>query len=128
MPILFGASAMASAGCILDLTRDDPNARRTIYTFGTIGRVAELSAAFALERRLEPQVAQPLKEGGSAKIWKAAACLTAASLAVSFLPGKSRKKRVAASLLGALGSLALRYAVHRAGVASTGHEPPKGKD
>ena len=130
LPILFGASAMASAGCILDLTCDDPKARRITYTFGTIGRLAELSASFALERRLErhqPQIAQPFKKGGSAKIWKTAACLTAASLAVSLLPGKSRKKHVTASILGALGSLTLRYAIHRAGVASTGHVAPEGK-
>ena len=45
LPILFGASAMASAGSLFDLLFEDPQARRITYTFGTIGRVAELAAS-----------------------------------------------------------------------------------
>lgn len=122
LPILFGASAMASAGSIFDLAFEDPRARRVTYTFGTIGRVGELAASLALEYQLRggaPEVARPLKEGVSGRLWKAAACLTAASLIVSFLPGKSRKKRVAAGVLGILGSLTMRYGIHQAGVASS---------
>lgn len=122
LPILFGASAMASAGSIYDLAFDDPRARRITYTFGAIGRVVELAASVALERQVaqvDERVARPLKTGVSGTLWKAAGALTAASLVLSVIPGKSRKKRVATGVLGILGSLALRYAVHHAGVASS---------
>jgi hypothetical protein len=33
------------------------------------------------------------------------------------LPGKSSKKRLAAGILGTLGSLIMRYGIHHAGVA-----------
>jgi hypothetical protein len=121
LPILFGASAMASAGCIFDIAFDDPLARRVTYTFGTIGRTAELVASLMLENRAARTaglVAEPLKRGPSGILWKTATALTAASLIVSLLPGKSRKKRIAAGVLGALGSLTLRYGIHMAGVAS----------
>ena len=121
LPILFGASAMASAGSMFDIAMEDRYARRVAYTFGTVGRVAELAASYALERRLarvDPLIVKPLKRGVSGKLWKAAGFLTAASLLVSALPGKSRKKRVTAGVLGILGSLTMRYAIQEAGVAS----------
>jgi len=121
LPILFGASAMASAGCLFDIAFDDPRARRVTYTFGAIGRTAELAASLMLEHRAARTaalVAEPLKRGPSGMLWKTATALTAASLIVSLLPGKSRKKRIAAGVLGALGSLTLRYGIHMAGVAS----------
>src|SRR5262249_47299096 len=43
LPILFGASAMASAGSIFDMAIQDRRARKTTYTLGTIGRVVERS-------------------------------------------------------------------------------------
>jgi formate-dependent nitrite reductase membrane component NrfD len=119
LPILFGASAMASAGSIFEIAFDDPYARRVTYTFGTAGRVAELAASVALERRTNPIFARPLHSGVSGILWKSAALLTAASLVVSMLPGKSRKKKIASGVLGILGSLTMRYAIHRAGVASS---------
>jgi formate-dependent nitrite reductase membrane component NrfD len=121
LPILFGASAMASAGSIFDLFFEDREARRITYTFGTTGRAAELTAAMVMERqaaRIEERVARPLKRGVSGALWKSAAALTAGSLVVSMLPGKSRKKRIAAGILGLAGSLCLRFGVHQAGMAS----------
>ncbi|HTS47679.1 MAG TPA: hypothetical protein VMH05_07030 [Bryobacteraceae bacterium] len=50
--------------------------------------------------------------GVTGLLWKTAAGLTAASLVVSLLPGKSSKRRKIAGVLGTLGSLALRFAVH----------------
>jgi formate-dependent nitrite reductase membrane component NrfD len=121
LPILFGASAVASAGSLFDLFFEDPAARRITYTFGTIGRVAELTASFVMERqaaRLDERIARPLKRGVSGALWKTAGALTAGSLLLSVLPGNSRKKRIAAGVLGLAGSLCLRFGVHRAGVAS----------
>ncbi len=120
LPILFGASAMASAGSLFQIFSDDRGARRITYTFGTVGRVAELAAAVAMEKYVGrvPLIGFPLKTGASGALWRTAAALTAGSLVATLLPRPSRKKRIAAGVLGTLGSLILRYAVHQAGVAS----------
>ena len=120
LPLLFGASAVASAGSLFELLSESPQERRITRTFGTIGRAAELVAAVAMEKCVArvPRVARPLHTGFSGFLWKAATVLTAASLVTSLLPRTSRRKRVVAGVLGSAGSLALRYAVHTAGVAS----------
>ena len=120
MPVLFLASAAASAASILDLTFDDPRANRITLTFGTAGRLAELAAAYAVESNaaLLPRVGLPLQHGVSGALWKAATVLTAASLVISVIPGKSRSRRKWAGALGALGSLCLRLGMHYAGAAS----------
>jgi hypothetical protein len=63
-------------------------------------------------------VGRPLRSGPSGFLWKAVTLVTAASLITSLLPKSTRKNRVIAGVLGTAGSLALRYAVHSAGVAS----------
>ena len=120
LPLLFGASAVASAGSLFELMSDAPRERRITHTFGTIGRAAELAASVAMEKRAAqvPQVARPLRSGASGFLWKASTLLTAASLVTSLIPRNSRKKRIIAGVLGTAGSLALRYAVHTAGAAS----------
>lgn len=120
LPLLFGASAVASAGSLFELLPESAQERRITRTFGTIGRAAELAAAVAMEKHVArvPQVARPLRSGFSGFLWRAATLLTAASLVTSLLPRSSRRKRVVAGVLGTAGSLALRYAVHTAGVAS----------
>ena len=120
LPILFGASAVASAASLLDLFSDDPRERRIIYTFGTAGKVAEITAAIAMQKQASrvPEVGRPLRSGLSGFLWKAATVLTGASLIASLLPRSTRKKRIIAGALGTAGSLALRYAVHAAGQAS----------
>jgi len=111
---------MASAGSLFDVLSPDPASRRITYTFGTVGRAAELAAAIAMERRAAriPVVAQPLKTGASGTLWRTAAVLTGASLITSLLPNQTRRKRVIAGALGTAGSIALRFAVHRAGFSS----------
>jgi formate-dependent nitrite reductase membrane component NrfD len=120
LPVLFGASAMTSAASMLDLLSDDPKARRITYTFGMVGKIAELTAAIAMEKQVSriPAVGRPLRVGPSGFLWRAAAILTAASLVTALLPKRTRKKQVIAGVLGTAGSLALRYAVHSAGTAS----------
>lgn len=120
LPILFGASAMASAAAIYDIFFDDPRGRRVTYTFGLTGRIAEMVAASALERQTSvvPRVGRPLHDGLTGYAWRAATVLTTASLIATVFPVKSRKKHVVAGILGAAGSLLVRFAVHYAGMRS----------
>lgn len=120
MPVLFLASAAASAASILDLIFEDPRANRITFTFGTAGRLAELAAGYVLESNtaMLPRVGLPLKQGVSGALWRAATVLTAASLVISVIPSNSRSRRRWAGALGALGSLCLRLGVHYAGAAS----------
>jgi formate-dependent nitrite reductase membrane component NrfD len=122
LPILFGASAMASAGSLFDMAFENPVSRRVTYTFGTLGRAAELASTLALEAevsRKSPYLAKPLKTGASGAMWKTATVLTAASLGLSLLPGRSKRKRLIAGLLGTAGSLLMRFGIHQAGIASS---------
>jgi hypothetical protein len=64
------------------------------------------------------RVGRPLRRGFSGFLWRASAILTASSLLVTVLPIERRAKRIAAGVLGTLGSLALRFAVDKAGIAS----------
>ena len=124
LPFLFGASSIASLGCLLDLMPLDRRESAIALRVGVLGRAAELVAADAVAREVSmvPQVALPLKEGLSGTLWRAARLLTAASLALALLPGKSRRRRVSSGVLGILGGLALRYAVFHAGKKSS-HDP-----
>ena len=45
MPPLFAASAVASAGAVLDLWQEAPEAEGIVAIFGTVGRIGELAAA-----------------------------------------------------------------------------------
>jgi formate-dependent nitrite reductase membrane component NrfD len=121
LPILFGASAMASAGSLFDMMRQCPEEHRIVRTFGSIGRAAELTASVLLEKRASaiPRVAQPLRSGASGVMWRTGTVLTASSLVISLLPGRSRRKRFASGLLGSLGSLCMRCGVHYAGSVSS---------
>jgi formate-dependent nitrite reductase membrane component NrfD len=120
LPILFGASAVASAGAIYDLLYQNTRASRITYVFGLGGRVAELTAAVAMERAVAevPVVGRPLKLGLSGTLWRTATVLTAASLATMLWKGRTRRGRVISGALGLAGSLAMRFAVHEAGKAS----------
>ncbi|MDQ2947537.1 MAG: polysulfide reductase NrfD [Acidobacteriota bacterium] len=120
LPVLFLASAAASAASILDLVWQDPRASRITFTFGTAGRLAELAAGYVMESNAArlPRVALPLQQGLSGALWKAATVLTAASLVISLIPGNWRSRRRWAGAVGALGSLCVRLGVHYAGAAS----------
>lgn len=113
LPILFGASATASLGSVFDLFTDNPTTR----IFGTAGRIGELAGSIAMEREAAQveYVARPLKSGWSGFLWRSASALTAGSLVCSIAGRRHRAMRLAAGLLGATGSLALRFAVEAAG-------------
>jgi len=120
LPVLFGSSALASLGCTFDIFCERPEARRITNLIGNAGRAAELMAAMAMERHASavPRVGRPFKRGLSALMWRGAAFLTFASLAVSTLPNRTRKSRIAAGLLGTAGSLLLRVTVEHLGTVS----------
>jgi len=117
MPVLFAASGAATAGSVIDMFSTGDAAHAVGRVFGTAGRVAEIAAAFQVERAASevPKVAEVLRHGGPAILWKAATILTVASLTVSLLPSRSRKKSVAVGIFGVAGSLLMRFAVHHAG-------------
>uniref|UniRef100_Q022U1 Polysulphide reductase, NrfD n=1 Tax=Solibacter usitatus (strain Ellin6076) TaxID=234267 RepID=Q022U1_SOLUE len=114
MPPLFASSAIASAAAILDLFDNPRRAKSIVQVFGTVGRVGEVAVARMVESSASriARVGEPLHRGASAKLWKVAKVLTAASLVVTFIPGKSRGKRRLAAVLATAGSLCLRFAVH----------------
>lgn len=124
LPVLFIGSSMSSAASFFDLGGLTRRERRAVHAFGTAGKVVELAAMAAIEHgtsRVE-RVGRPLHEGVSGALWTAAKALTAASLLASILPGRSRRRTLAAGLLGTAGALALRFAVVQAGKASA-HDP-----
>jgi formate-dependent nitrite reductase membrane component NrfD len=120
LPILFGFSAMASSGSAFKLLSHNREEHRISGLFGAAGQVAELAAAFAMERRASTvsRVGRPFKRGRSGLLWQSATVLTAVSLLVTLLPGKSRKKRIAAGILGTLGSAFMRFSIAALGTAS----------
>jgi formate-dependent nitrite reductase membrane component NrfD len=120
LPALFMGSAVAGAASILDLFASSPRESAIVRRYGAIGRVGELLAGLAVEHdagRVE-RVGRPLREGLAGSLWKAAKIVTGTSLVLSLLPGRSRRRRTAAGLLGTAGSIALRFAVFHAGKAS----------
>ena len=121
LPILFGSSAMASAGPACEIFLEDAGERRIARAFGTMGQLVELTAAVVMERQASvvPRVGRPLKRGLSGVMWRTAAVLTASSVIISLLPYRSRNKRFAAGVLGTLGSVLMRFAVEHAGVVSS---------
>jgi formate-dependent nitrite reductase membrane component NrfD len=121
LPLLFMASGMSSLGAILDLMELAPRERRIARAFGLAGQTAELAVMTALHLEAEhlPQTTKPLKQGFSGFLWKTAAVLGAASLALTLWPGENHKRRVAAGVCGTAGALSLRFAALQAGRASS---------
>ena len=114
MPVLFAASAATTAASLLELFYEGPEATRITQVFGAFGRCIELAAADGVEQSASvvPRVGRPFRTGGTGFLWKTASVFTAASLVFSLLPGRSRRTRRVAGVLGAAGSLAMRFAVH----------------
>ncbi|MBV9265705.1 MAG: polysulfide reductase NrfD [Acidobacteriaceae bacterium] len=121
LPLLFGASAVASVGSVLDLLCENDEQRHITAIYGNVGRLGELAASYAFERQVSvvPAVGRPLKRGLPGVMWRAASLLTASSVAVSvFSRQRTRTSQLTAGALGALGSFLMRFAVEHAGNAS----------
>jgi formate-dependent nitrite reductase membrane component NrfD len=120
LPLLFMSSAVASAASVLELLDLTEREARIVRRYGIAGRVGELAAGLMVEHDASEveRVGEPLKRGVAGALWRASKALTAASLALSLVPGRSKAPRKAAALLGTAGSLATRFAIFRAGKES----------
>lgn len=120
LPHLFIGTSVSGLSALFGLMPLAERERTIVERFGVAGKVVDLVAMQAMEIQageVEP-VGLPLQEGVSGALWKTARALTAASLVLSVLPGRSRARRVATGLLGTAGALALRFAVFQAGKTS----------
>ena len=120
LPVLFVASSTGAACSLLEAGAFTQAELKPVRRLGTIAQVAELVAAKAVEKeagRVE-RVARPYSEGVSGTLWKASTSLTVASLVLDTITGKRKSGRVAAALLGTMGSGCLRVAVWQAGRVS----------
>ena len=120
LPPLFFASSASAVASLFGLLPVSPRSARAVRRLGIAGQIADLAAAAVVESDIEKveRVGRPLHEGVSGALWKAAKRLTTGSLVLSLLPGRSKKKRAAAGLLGTSGAIALRFALFHAGKAS----------
>jgi len=120
LPMLFVASATGAACSLLEMGDFDERELTAVRRLGTAAQLSELALAKAVEKESASvaRADRPYKEGLSGTLWKASTACTVASLAVDTLTGRSRAGRIAAALVGTVGSIALRYSVWFAGRAS----------
>jgi formate-dependent nitrite reductase membrane component NrfD len=119
-PVLFLASGTAAAASFFEFFKLNSREASAVEWFGGIGKITELAATFTLEtdaRRIE-RVGRPLTSGFSGFLWQTAKVFTIGSAVISLLPGKSRRKRVIAGVLGSVASLCLRFGLFYAGKSS----------
>ena len=120
LPLLFMASAAASAASLLQLFQLNPAERRAVRLLGVTGQVADILVAKSIERGAPEgdAVNAPLSQGFSGFLWKTGGILTAGSLLCSLIPSRSRALRRCAGVLGTAGALCLRFGIHYAGQRS----------
>jgi hypothetical protein len=120
LPGLFMTSGVTAAASVLDLLPMNDVEARVVRRYGLLGKVAEIGFAEAVQRDAErvERVGRPLREGVSGALWRVAKSLTWASLGLSLVSRKRPTVRRTAGVLGALGTLATRFAVFEAGKAS----------
>ena len=121
LPFLFGASSASGLAAVFELMPLDKRETAIAHRFAIVSRVADLAAGQYVEREADriPRVGIPLREGVSGALWRASKVLTAASLVLTLIPGRSSTRRRVAGVLGIAGGLALRFAVFHAGKASS---------
>ncbi|MBV8897959.1 MAG: polysulfide reductase NrfD [Acidobacteriaceae bacterium] len=118
--VLALCSGTAAASSFLDLLPLNAKEARAVQIFGLIGECCELVVANEIERgaaRVE-RVARPLHEGLTGFLWQSAKILTFASAVISAVPGHSRKKRIAAGVIGTAAGVSIRFAYFLAGKRS----------
>jgi formate-dependent nitrite reductase membrane component NrfD len=116
LPFMFGGSGAVAAGglamVLVPVSESDPALRMALA-----GAALELGATERMIRRVG-FVAEPYEQGKSGRLMKAARGLTAAGVGLSLLGRRSRLARAGAGAAYVAGSLALRFGVFEAGLAS----------
>ncbi|QYN32874.1 polysulfide reductase NrfD [Pseudonocardia sp. DSM 110487] len=116
LPIVFASSAVAAGGA-LGLAGVGADENGPVARLAVIGAAAELAASEVMERRLGQLGARYTT--GRAGRWRQAARVLTAAGAVGALVGRRRRPIAVVSGLAVLaGSLATRFAVFHAGLAS----------
>jgi MFS family permease len=120
LPAVFLSSSLTSGASALELYPLSRRERRAASAIAVVAKLAELGAGllFQFDARRQSEIARPLREGASAKLFQAARWLTFASLAFTLVAGKKRPTRVAAGISGTLGAMAMRFAIAQAGKTS----------
>jgi formate-dependent nitrite reductase membrane component NrfD len=135
LPVLFLASGVTSAASLFDIMGVDAREEPAVSIFGTAGKFAEIVCAHFLQKSVATvaEAARPLEEGFSGFLWKAAKILTVTSLALALISRRNPSVRRISGVLGTLGSLCTRFAIHYAGQQSamnpraTFHQQRKGQ-
>lgn len=121
LPWLFIGSAMSAAGSLLGLSDLNELESRIVRRFEVAGQVAELAAAYVVERQVAEveRVGRPYREGVSGGLWRASKMFTLAGLALNLWPGRhGGAHRWAAGAFGTAGAVGVRFATFYAGKAS----------
>lgn len=120
LPLLFGASAMSSAGAFFEIFSENAEERRITNLFGAAGQGTEIVAALVMEKQasIVPRVGRPFKRGLSGLVWRAAQVLTIGAMALAVIPNRIRRRRILVAALGTLGSALMRMSVEKIGTAS----------
>jgi hypothetical protein len=119
LPALYVSSAASAAMTLLTVTG---SSERAVTILDTVASVGELASGYAVEKEASKveRVGRPLHEGPSGDLWKASKIATLIGLVLTLLGGRRTKK--VGAFFGLLGSVAAKFAIFRAGVASA-HDP-----
>jgi formate-dependent nitrite reductase membrane component NrfD len=121
LPPLFVASGASSAAALLTLPHLSDRSARVVRRFGVVALATELAASRWAEHtasRVE-RVGRPLRHGVAAVLWRGAEVCAAVGLILSLAPLRRRGLRRTGAVLATAGALAMRFAVHQAGKASS---------
>lgn len=124
LPVAFIASAMTAATSYFEFTGLSDREQKIIKRFSVPAKAAEVASIFAVERfgsRIDT-VGREYRKGRGGFLWQASKALVGASLLLSLLPGKSKKKRMTAAALSAAGALCVKFGIMEIGKASA-NEP-----
>jgi len=120
LPLLFASGAMTAAAAAGLLAAAWPGSRANpgpAARLALFGAVAESVAGYGLEHRLGA-AGEPYRVGSAGQVLRAARAMTVAGGACALAARRSRGAAALSGVLLASGSLAAKFAVFRAGVAS----------
>jgi formate-dependent nitrite reductase membrane component NrfD len=117
LPFVFGASAAATAGAVTAIATPGADGRAA-RTLAAGGALAEVAAAAAMERRLGP-LGEAYRSGAAGVYGRIGKALGIAGAALLAIRGeRSRAATATGGALIAVGALALRWSVFKAGIRS----------